>query len=580
MVARVMNTRTACLVAAVQVLAGFVCAGSDITVYDAETIEAREQQLLESTVSNLPDVRAEVVRAVSYPALAPAWQPLDSNVYITLRECILWALERNLGLTISRYEPGIGWEKVRQQRSVFDPMFSMEFTWSGAKAPRVFKKTAPRGFSKTVVGNTRSDTIDWHGGIGGRFITGLEYGYRMGQSHTRVDEFGGLFNPSYRTYQEAYLTVPLLKNFGIDVNLAPVRIARNDWRISRVELDAAVQDLILEVTAAYWSLYYHREEAAAQEYTLQLAKELLKVNEAKVKVGMAAPLDVTQAKARIAAQEEQLLIARNAVRNAEDKLRALINFEMNELFLPRAMRRIQYHLVPLEKPVIVDMTHDEPTLIEQALQNQQVIAVAKLRMQNAREQLKVAKNQLLPEVNMIGSLGFEGVGDDYGHAYGDQWRGEHPRWSLGVEVSLPLFYNEPIAAYRQAKYASRQAELTIEQVRHTVAINVRTALRNVETNRKRIDATREAARFAREQLAAEQEKFKVGQSTTFDVLYYQDQLATALKNEIKALTDWRISLTQLYRTIGRAAAEYQIQIDEYLSVPASVTPRVVDAIWR
>lgn len=570
----------ASVLVAVLACAASARAASGVTVYDVDSIEALERQLLDVTLSNRPDFEATLAPAALATSVTAAWQPLDSNIYVTLRDCILWALEHNLGLTISRYEPGIGWEKIRQRWSVFDPTFNMEFTWTGAKSPRVFQKFAPKGYSTTVVGNTRTDTIDWNGGISGRFITGLQYGYRMGQSHTRVDDFGGLFNPSYRTYQEGYITVPVLKNFGIDVNLAPVRIARNDWRISRVQLDAAVQDLILEVTAAYWSLYYYREEASAQEYTLQLANELLKVNEAKVKVGMAAPLDVTQAKARIAAQEEQLLIARNAVRNAEDKLRAVINFEMNELFLPRAMRRIQYHLVPLEKPVIVELTHDEPYLIEQALNNQQVIEIAKLRMQSAREQLKVAKNNLLPEVNMLGSLGFQGIGDDYGHSYDDQWSGRHPNWSLGVEVSIPLFYNEPISTYRQAKYSARQAELGIEQVRQNVAINVRTALRNVETNRKRIDATREASRFAHEQLAAEQEKFKVGQSTTFDVLYYQDQLATALKNEIKALADWRVSLTQLYRACGRAHTEYNITIDDYMTLPESVTPRLVDAIWR
>ena len=575
-----MNFRLACALVAVLSIVASVRSESGVTVYDVDALEELERQLLAFTQTNRPQFDAALASPPFVPPAPPSWHPVDSNVYVTLRDCILWALERNLGLTISRFEPGIGWEQIRKQWSVFDPTFNMEFSWTGAKSPRVFQKTAPRGFSKTVVGNTRSDSIDWNGGISGRFVTGLQYGYRMGQGHTRIDGFGGLFNPSYSTYQEGFITVPVLKNFGLNVNLAPVRIARNDWRISRVQLDAAVQDLILEVTAAYWSLYYHREEAGAQEYTLQLARELLKVNEAKVKVGMAAPLDVTQAKARIAAQEEQLLIARNAVRNAEDKLRAVINFEMNELFLPRAMRPIQYHLVPLEKPVIVEVQHDEPYLIEQALNNQQIIEVAKLRMQSARERLTLAKNNLLPEVNMLGSLGFKGIGDDYGHSYDDQYSGRHPNWSLGLEVSIPLFYNEPIATYRQAKYATRQAELGIEEVRQNVAVSVRTALRNVETNRKRIDATREASRFAHEQLAAEQEKFKVGQSTTFDVLFYQDQLATALKNEIKALTDWRVSLTQLYRACGRANTEYHISIDDYMSVPESVTPRLVDAIWR
>jgi outer membrane protein TolC len=362
--------------------------------------------------------------------------------------------------------------------------------------------------------------------------------------------------------------------------MAPIRIARNTWRSSRIELDAAIQDLILEVTRAYWVLYYFREEAAAQEYTLKLAYELLKVNEAKVKVGMAAPLDVTKAKAQIATDEESLLVSRNQVRDAEDALRQLINLEMDDLLMPKAFRQVQYRLIPLEKPIVFDVPVDEPYFIQLALDNQQVIEIAQLALKSRQEEMKVAKNNLLPEVNLLGGLGFKGIGGDYGNAYGDQYSGRHPNWTMGVEFAMPLLQLEPVATYRKARYAQRQAEIGVEVAKQTVAIDVRRSLRGVETNRKRIDATREATRLAREQLTAEQEKFKVGQSTTFDVLFYQQQLANALQNEIRALADWRVSVTMLQRSTGRITAEHNIVVDDYMEMPQDFPPTIADRIWQ
>ena len=550
------------------------------TTNTAVFIEARERDLISGGdsggIAGSPSVLRSAVTGVTS---LTEWGADDTNVFVTLRDCIVLGLENNLGLVIDRFQPAIDREGVRQAWSAFDPNFNMAFKWTGSKSPRPYDKEGPAGNFKSVMGNSRNDNVDFHGGFAGLTPVGMKYDLSMGQAHSVSEPGGGYFNPSYDTYNNGAITMPLLKNFGIGVNMAPVRIARNNWRISRVTLEAAVQDLILSVNKAYWQLYFYREDLSAQEYSLHLAKETLKVNEAKVKAGMAAPLDVTQSKARIASQEEVVLVARNAMLNAEDVLRQVINYQMDDLFKPKALRRARYHLVPLEKPQVVEITDDEPYFIDLALNNQQTIEIAQLQLKNAGETFKVAKNNLLPEVNLVGSLGFNGLGGDYGHSYDDQYTGDHPAWTMGVEVTVPLLYLEPVATYRQAKYAQRQAEVNIEQVKQTVAISVRTALRSVETNRKRIDATREGSIFAREQLQAEVEKFKVGQSTTFDVLYYQDQLATALKNEIQALSDWRVSVTALYRTTGRILTDSNIVIEDYCSLPDPATS-LADKIWR
>ncbi len=509
---------------------------------------------------------------VNYPAekidyMAEPNKEFESNLFFSLRECISIGLKNNLGLAVEEYNPPIEWEGIRRARSVFDPVLYGHGAWSGQNSPAPYRKYFITGDNKLIVGNHETKQKNFEGRISGKFITGLQYSLESGLTETRTDPRGGAFNPTMDVYTRAALVVPLLKNFGIGVNMAPIRIARNNWRISRVQLEAAIEQLVTTITEAYWNLYYVREDANATEYTLQLANELLQINEAKVNVGMAAPLDVTQAKARIATEEGQLLLARNAVRNAEDTLRQIINYKMDDLLRPRAYRPIEIRIVPLEKPQVVEFDFREDSLIETALLNRQDLEVQRLQLMNAQQNMKIARNELLPEVNFLASLGYTGTGESFDNAYDDQYSTRHPDWSLGMEFSMPLFYNEPVANYRSAKYSQRQQEITIEQVKHLIVVNVRTALRNLRTNRKRIYATQEATKYAREQLYAEQEKFNVGHSTTFDVLDFQEKLADALSQEINALAEWRISVAQLYLAIGRTLEENNIVVDEFYEHP-------------
>ncbi len=537
----------------------------------------------------LDDIRAgrsklpQIADNTALPAISQDYDDKDyihTNIYMTLSECIAMGLARNLGLTIERYNPSISYEGIRRARSVFDPQLYGLVQWSGRKSPRPYEKYIGHGDSKIVIGNSGTVNSEYSGRISGKFITGMEYTFRTGMTSAESDQRGGLLNPSYTTFTEASIVVPIMKGFGINVNLAPIRIARNDWKISKQQLSEAVQNLIAQVIQAYFVLYYYREDAAAQEYTLQLAYELRAINEAKVKVGMAAPIEVTQAEAQIARDEESLIVAKNAILDAEDNLRQIINYRMDELFRPKAFRKLQYHIVPLEKPQVYDIDLREEELIDTALANRQSMEIAKLQLQNSKQSLIVAKNNLLPELNGIGTLGYTGLGGNFGNAFDDQFEARHHNWTLGLEMQVPLFYNEPIATFRQARYSMRQSEENVQLVMQQIAIEVRTAFRSVRTNRKRIDASRESTRLSREQLLAEQEKYNVGQSTTFQVLTYQQDLADALSTEIQSLADWRISVAELARVTGTILEFHGVVIDDYYKLPGDEEPFVTQYIWK
>jgi outer membrane protein TolC len=80
----------------------------------------------------------------------------------------------------------------------------------------------------------------------------------------------------------------------------------------------------------------------------------------------------------------------------------------------------------------------------------------------------------------------------------------------------------------------------------------------VQTDFRRIETTRSARILAEKQLQAEQERFKVGLSTTIFVLGFQRDLAIARGNELRAIVDYNKSLSNLSRTKATTLERYRI----------------------
>jgi outer membrane protein TolC len=85
----------------------------------------------------------------------------------------------------------------------------------------------------------------------------------------------------------------------------------------------------------------------------------------------------------------------------------------------------------------------------------------------------------------------------------------------------------------------------------TIVREVRQAIRGIETASKRVEVTRAASKLARTQLEAEQEKFRLGLSTSFRVLEFQRELTDARTSETQALSDYNVELGRLDLRTGK-----------------------------
>ena len=132
------------------------------------------------------------------------------------------------------------------------------------------------------------------------------------------------YNPLLNSYAAFNVTQPLLRNRTIDQYREQLELTRKQRDAADLSLDATVVTTVRNVRNAYWDLVYARENLRAQQQALDLAKRALADNEKRVQIGTMAPIDIVQAQAEVASNEQGVIIADANIRQAQDNLRALI----------------------------------------------------------------------------------------------------------------------------------------------------------------------------------------------------------------------------------------------------------------
>jgi outer membrane protein TolC len=496
---------------------------------------------------------------------------------LTLDEAVRLALEQNLDVQVERLNPRIQDEGIALARSAFVPSFSTNLAYNSTDSPPdSFLSGAEGSVLKTDFFQTVADVrqlLPWGG---------ASYALAWDGSRTTSTSIFSNFDPRLRSNLVFSFSQPLLRDFAVDSARTQLVISRRNREISDTDLRGTVVQTIRDVKNAYWDLKYTVANLEVQRQSLELARQTLKDNRTRVEVGTMAPIDIVEAEAEVARNEEAVIIAEASIKQAEDRLRAL-------LFDPAMPDFWQLTLDPIEAPTVGQVPIDIDAAVRTALDKRTDVRRTRQNLENVADSARYYRNQTLPQLNLQvdynatglgGTLlergeGFPGdvIGEQtrgFGDVLGDVFQGDYPAWSVGLLVSYPIGRSDAESNYARTRLQQTQTELQIKNQELRAATEVRVTGRQVQTNFKRIEATRAARVLAERRLEAEQKKFGVGMSTSFLVFQAQRDLATARANELRAILDYNKSLAD-FEAIQEAAIGVTVSSSVLQSTGATTT---------
>jgi len=473
---------------------------------------------------------------------------------LTLKDSLIIALNSNYDIRIAKMDPTIKEKDIKIAKSEFDPLLNV--TGESEDSEEASNSGVLVGIGGGLT-DFRRDTNSLNASLETLIATGATITLEFEVNQQFVDPVSAftLNNPVAESIVTAKITQPLLKNAGIFYNRSDIYIARNDKKRSILELKETAIEVINSTQKAYWELVKSIEELRVRRKSLERAEDLLRKNKIQVKVGTLAPIELLVAEEGVTSQLEGVVVAENDIKDREDDLKEIMNLSNNALLF-------DVSIAPLDRASFIDRNISLQKSIETALENRPEVFEQGLDIANARIKVMQKKNQLLPKLDFEAGIRYQGLAGNKGNAIDRAFSQDFQSEFYGIMFEVPLGNREARSNYSKAKLEERQTIFNTRKIRQEIVVEVRKAVRQINTNAERIKASKKAKELSQERLVAEEKKFKVGRSTSLEVIRAQADLAVSEGRATNALVDYQISLGDLDAVLGTILENNNIIIDD------------------
>ncbi len=448
----------------------------------------------------------------------------------------------------------------------FDPFLGAQVNWTHQTTPETNLLVAG---APALVTNTTMVNTGYQQGFG----PGTELNFTFNNSRQTLNSFQSNFNPYTASSLGFTITQPLLRGFGLAVNRRFIRIAQNEGRIASLLLRQQLIATVYGVVRLYTDLVALYDDVRVKEETLASAERLYSDTKAQVEEGTQAPVELTRANAQVFSVRQDLINTRGLLEEQEAVVKNVITRRTSN-----DPEILNAHIVPtstIEVPA-QDQLPPIQDLLAQAFANRPDLQQAGVQVENSQISLEGSRNELLPEVDLVGVMQNNGLAGQanplaaavdpafiggYGGALEQILARRYPTYGAGVNITLPLRNRVAQADVARDEIQLRQTQIRQEQFRKQAQLEVEDALVAMRRARASYEAALQTQALQQESLEAEQAKFEVGASTSFFIIQYQSLLAQAESTVVVARSAYLKARAALQRAVGSILEDNHVEID-------------------
>ncbi len=152
---------------------------------------------------------------------------------------------------------------------------------------------------------------------GQQWITGTSAQFTFYNSRSYLNSSTPLFNPSLTGYFDLYLTQNLLQGFSLGGQQPRHPVARNNMKVSELQVKLQVATTVAAVLNLYWDLVSFNDAVRIKQQAPWIPPRSSTRATRRGEIGALAGIEVTRAAAGVSAAKEDLLIAQTNVAQQE-----------------------------------------------------------------------------------------------------------------------------------------------------------------------------------------------------------------------------------------------------------------------
>ncbi len=561
----------------------------------------------------------------------------DGKLMLSLDDAISLALENNLNIFVERFAPWIAETQLLKAQAggvpqsfstqqvvlgsspsvSFDPIVSIGYQWQHANIPVNNPFISGTGSSNILVVNQNTSGVNF--GYTQGFHTGTNFSVTLDTPRSATNEPDVFFNPAFSPVLTATLTQPLLNGFGLLPNTRYIIEQKNSIKVANSLFAQQVIAVVTQTSNDYWELVYDRQNVKVQEAAVGVSQKLWEDNKKQLEIGTMAPLDVLTAESQLATDQQNLIVAQTTKLQQET---VLLN-DIAKNLLAKDVAGIE--IVPTTAISTPDVVENIPLqdAVQEAWRKRPELYQADLNLKNSQIEVKVLRNALLPSLNayvQYQSQGLNGTGFNttesnttfvadpasplvdangvpiliggnavfagvpasttavthggVGDALSQVFKNQYPTYSAGVTLTMPLRNRSAQADSARAQFDERQLRVQYRQTENTIVINVRNAIIALQQDRSQVVAAEKARSLAQQTLDAEQKKYQLGSSTSYQVVLRSRDLTQAQGTALRAQANLAEALVNFNQAMGRTLEVQHITVAEAMRGEMSKDPLI------
>ena len=509
----------------------------------------------------------------------PGAQPLSIN------EAIAVGLQNNLDVQVNRYQPYIGELTAGAAWGAYDPTFNGEVGYDSSQFRNVniLNNLGGEDYDQQNI----VATVSGQAGISALIpYWGASVDIGLDGSSADTNQSFIPFSPLYNSGLTIGASIPLMRGLIWNEPWTQVKTTRLAYDADLDNFTTSVMNTVQQIIGNYWNLVATKEQVRVAQKSLESNQALLDQTQTQYEVGVVSKVEVVQAEAGLANSEFDLIVAKNNYRDAQDQL-------ISDVLGNHLHASTDLLFDPTTSPQFTSVQPvDLNEAVATAFEKRPELAAAQRRLDQGEVQLKFAKNQRLPQLDVgvrYRTGGTDGLANDaytftqivpeqegnFGDTFDSYFQADRPREFVAqAQVSIPLGNIAGRKNVSKARIELRRANSQIVQLKQQIIVAVRSAARGLLASAQGVQAAERRRVAAVEQLRAEQIRLEHGESTPYDVLLRQSDLVDAESQKIAALQAFRNAQAQLDRQKGTILDTWNVSIAnvrqlDYQSLSAS-----------
>jgi outer membrane protein TolC len=369
---------------------------------------------------------------------------------------------------------------------------------------------------------------------------------RTGGTVSASADFGTNWNGSpgasrsWTTGVDFSLTQPLARGAGEAVAYESLTQAERSILYATRDFELFRQDHAIGIIAQYFDLIRDKTQLSNDERNFDQAVFDREKSEALRSVDRAKDEDVFLARRREVDAETRLLVARTDFDFSLDAFRI-------RLGLPEASAIT----IGEEYPPFETVALDAESAVEVALHNRLDLQTSREQVEDTRRQLRIAKNRLLPDVDLAVGYGRGDTSRELGRLGPTEWNS-----SAALRVEIPLQRLPERNAYRSTMISNDRAQRNFELLLENTERDVRNSLRELSRLEKQIALAGLQITQDDRAVVVTQIRYEAGEADNRDLLDARQSLINARNGLIQVQVSHYIGRLRLYRDLGLLFIEH------------------------